>query len=55
MRGIEESAAAERQKRGLEPLGAEQVLAQDPETRPETLDRSPAPFVHAAKGHRMAD
>jgi REP element-mobilizing transposase RayT len=48
VRGIEESAAAERQKRDIEPLGAEQVLAQDPETRPETLDRSPAPFVHAA-------
>jgi len=29
-------------------LGAEKILAQDPETRPETLDRSPAPFVHAA-------
>jgi hypothetical protein len=38
----------EREKSGVEPLGAEQVEAQDPETRPETLDRSPAPFVHAA-------
>jgi hypothetical protein len=24
-------------------------MEQDPETRPEPLDRSPAPFVHAAK------
>jgi len=32
----------------VEPLGVEQILAQDPETRPKTLDRSPAPFVHAA-------
>ena len=29
-------------------MGAEQIQAQDPETRPETLDRSPAPFIHAA-------
>jgi len=32
----------------VEPLGVEQILAQDPEPRPETLNRSPAPFVHAA-------
>ena len=31
-----------------EPLGVEKILEQDPETRPETLDRSPAPFAHAA-------
>lgn len=45
---IEATAAAERAKKGVEPLGAEKILAQDPETQPETLDRSPAPFVHAA-------
>jgi REP element-mobilizing transposase RayT len=45
---IEATAAAERAKKGVEPLGTEKILAQDPETRPETLDRSPAPFVHAA-------
>jgi len=45
---IEMTAAAERAKKGVEPLGVERILAQDPETRPETLDRSPAPFVHAA-------
>jgi REP element-mobilizing transposase RayT len=45
---IEATAATERVKKDLEPLGVEKILAQDPETRPETLDRSPAPFVHAA-------
>jgi hypothetical protein len=45
---IERTAAAEREKKGVAPLGAEQVQAQEPETRPETLDRSPAPFIHAA-------
>ncbi|HSJ74705.1 MAG TPA: hypothetical protein VK899_00710 [Gemmatimonadales bacterium] len=45
---FEATAAAERAKKGVEPLGTERILAQDPETRPETLDRSPAPFVHAA-------
>jgi hypothetical protein len=46
---IEATAAAERTtKKDVEPLGVEKILAQDPETRPETLDRSPAPFVHAA-------
>ena len=48
VREIETTAAAERKKSGVGPLGAEHVEAQDPETRPETLDRSPAPFVHAA-------
>ncbi len=48
IRGIETTAAAERAKKGIEPLGVEKILAQDPETRPEILDRSPAPFVHAA-------
>ena len=45
---IEATATSERLKRGVEPLGVEKVLAQNPETRPETLDRSPAPFIHAA-------
>jgi hypothetical protein len=48
VRQIEATAAADRAKKGVEPLGAEKILAQDPETRPETLDHSPAPFVHAA-------
>ncbi len=45
---IEATATAEQAMKGVEPLGTEKILAQDPETRPETLDRSPAPFVHAA-------
>ena len=45
---IEATAAAERAKKGVEPLGAEKILEQAPETRPETLDSSPAPFIHAA-------
>ena len=48
VRQIEATAAVERAKKGVEPLGTEKILAQDPETRPETLDRSPAPFIHAA-------
>lgn len=48
VRQIEATAAAERAKKGVEPLGVEKILSQDPETRRETLDRSPAPFVHAA-------
>jgi len=45
---IEAAAAAERAKTQVEPLGAEKILAQQPEARPDTLDRSPAPFIHAA-------
>jgi hypothetical protein len=48
IRQIEATAAAERKKKGVEPLGVEKILTQDPETRPETLDRSPTPFIHAA-------
>ncbi|HBL29483.1 MAG TPA: hypothetical protein DD490_21835 [Acidobacteria bacterium] len=48
LRGIEEAAALERKKKGIEPLGAAAILKQEPEARPEHLDRSPAPFIHAA-------
>jgi Transposase and inactivated derivatives len=48
VRQIEQSAAAARQDSGMEPLGADGVRAQDPETRPRKLKKSPAPFVHAA-------
>jgi hypothetical protein len=44
---IETTAAIERAKKRVEPLGTEKILAQDPESRPEILERSPAPFVHA--------
>jgi hypothetical protein len=48
VREIEEAAAADRQETGKEPLGEEGVRAQDPETRPRKIKKSPAPFVHAA-------
>jgi hypothetical protein len=48
VREIEESAAAARRETGREPLGEEGVRAQDPETRPRKIKKSPAPFVHAA-------
>jgi hypothetical protein len=46
--GIEGATAAEHQETGKEPLGEEGVRAQDPETRPRKIKKSPAPFVHAA-------
>jgi hypothetical protein len=45
---IEEDAAAERKGKGVQPLGREAILAQNPHTRPERIKKSPAPFVHAA-------
>jgi len=45
---IEEEAARERRSSGAEVLGVEAILAQDPQTRPDSLARSPAPLVHAA-------
>ena len=41
-------AAADRRESLIEPLGADGVRAQNPETRPRKLKKSPAPFVHAA-------
>jgi hypothetical protein len=48
VREIEGATAAEHQETGKEPLGEEGVRAQDPETRPRKIKKSPAPFVHAA-------
>jgi hypothetical protein len=48
VRNIETTATAERGQKGIEPLGTEQILQQEPEARPETLEKSPAPFIHAA-------
>jgi Transposase and inactivated derivatives len=45
---IEETAAAARRESCIEPLGADGIRAQNPETRPRRLKKSPAPFVHAA-------
>jgi hypothetical protein len=45
---IEQTAAAARAESGGEPLGVDGVRNQDPETRPRKIEKSPAPFVHAA-------
>jgi hypothetical protein len=43
-----EEAAAVRRRTGAEPLGVAKILAQDPETRPQRVKKSPAPLLHAA-------
>jgi putative transposase len=45
---IDEEAVRERQRSGARVLGVKAILAQDPQTRPTSLARSPAPLVHAA-------
>ena len=45
---IESEARADRESRGIEPLGAEAILRQDPHTRPNQTKKSPAPACHAA-------
>jgi hypothetical protein len=45
---IETEAALARGLNGLPVLGVEAILAMDPQHRPEHLDSSPAPLVHAA-------
>ena len=47
VRQIEQAAATQRQESGLPLLGADGVKAQNPETRPATLKKSPAPLFHA--------
>jgi len=49
VRQIEEDTAAEHRRQGTEPLGAGKILAMHPHTRPENLERSPAPRVHALR------
>jgi hypothetical protein len=44
---INEAAAATRSESQIPPLGADGVRAQNPETRPRKLKKSPAPFCHA--------
>ncbi len=41
-------AAQARQRSDAEVLGVEAILAQDPQARPASVARSPAPLVHAA-------
>jgi len=45
---VEQEAALARRRSGKRVLGVKASLAQSPQTRPETLARSPAPLVHAA-------
>ncbi|HEX4953629.1 MAG TPA: transposase [Thermoanaerobaculia bacterium] len=45
---ITSRSAAERAWRGAKVLGAKRVLSLDPHTRPATVARRPAPWIHAA-------
>ena len=45
---IESEAARLLELQGAEVVGPTRVLSQDPQTRPNRLKKSPAPFVHAA-------
>jgi hypothetical protein len=47
VREINESAAAARAESLIVPLGPDGVRAQNPETRPRKIKKSPAPFFHA--------
>lgn len=42
-------AAAAEEMKNRKPLGVAAILAQDPHARPASMDRSPAPFVHATE------
>jgi hypothetical protein len=45
---IEKEALALRKQKQDKPRGVEEILRQDPHTRPRHLNRSPAPAFHAA-------
>ena len=52
---IEAEARADREARGVEPMGAEAILRQDPHARPNQTKKSPAPAYHAvSKAARKA-
>jgi hypothetical protein len=44
---IQAKAEADNKEKGRTPMTVEAILAQDPNSRPTSTDRSPAPFVHA--------
>jgi hypothetical protein len=48
VREIEEEAAAERKRTGIEPPGPAAIRAQRPHDRPNRSKKSPSPFCHAA-------
>ena len=45
---VDAEAALARKQSGARVLGIKAILAQDPQTRPDSVARSPAPLVHAA-------
>ncbi|MFL6234284.1 MAG: transposase [Thermoanaerobaculia bacterium] len=45
---VDAEAALARQQSGARVLGVKAILAQDPQARPTSIARSPAPLVHAA-------
>ena len=45
---IETEAARDREQAGASVMGVKAILARDPEHRPRSMARSPAPRVHAA-------
>jgi len=49
VREIDETAAARRAESLIPTLGPEGVRAQNPETRPKRIKKSPAPFFHALR------
>ena len=49
VREINESGAAARAESQIPPLGPDGVRAQNPETRPKRMKKSPAPFCHALR------
>ena len=49
VREIDEAAAAERAESQIPPLGPGGVRAQNPETRPKKIKKTPAPFFHALR------
>jgi hypothetical protein len=51
---IEEEARVDREARGIEPLGVEAILRQDPHTCPNQTKKSPAPLYHATTAAREA-
>jgi REP element-mobilizing transposase RayT len=49
IRAIERATRVRHHEEGTRPLGAAKVLAVDPQSRPETVKRSPRPKFHATK------
>jgi hypothetical protein len=46
---IKAKAEADNREKGRTPMTVEEILAQDPHSKPSTTARSPAPFVHASE------